>query len=60
MLLTQKVKSARTWMQQQQSKQKRMQSRKIKGGLMIGKGAHESKAVFDMMHHERSNAYSGG
>lgn len=57
-LLTQKVKSARTWMQQQNSKKAR--SRKIRGGVMLdGGGAQESKAVFDMMHHERSNAYSG-
>ncbi len=61
MLLTQKVKSARTWMNQQQSKQKQMKARKIRGGVAIGSGgAQESKAVFDMMHHERSNAYSGG
>jgi len=60
-LLTQKVRSARTWMKQQQSKQKQMQARKIKGGIAIGSGkTQESKAVFDMMHHERSNAYSGG
>jgi type II secretory pathway pseudopilin PulG len=59
-LLTQKVKSARTWMKQQQAKAKKSKSRKVKGGMMIGGGKAESKAVFDMMHHERSNAYSGG
>jgi hypothetical protein len=59
-LLTQKVKSARTWMNQHQSRAKRMKSRKIKGGVAIGKGSQESKAVFEMMHHERSSTYSGG
>ncbi len=59
-LLTQKVKSARTWMRAQKSKQQRMKSRKIKGGMPIsGGGAEQSKTVFDMMHHERSTAYSG-
>jgi len=61
-LLTQKVKSARTWMQQQQSKQKKMNNRKIKGGISVdraGGKAQESKTIFDMMHHERSTAYSG-
>lgn len=61
MLLTQKVKSARTWMKQQQIKKKRMQARKIKGGMSLdGGGAQESKAVFDMIHHERKSSYSGG
>ncbi len=59
-LLTQKVKSARTWMQQQQNKQRRMKGRKIRGGLAVGGGKIEQgKTVFDMMHHERSTAYSG-
>jgi len=61
MLLTQRVKSARTWMKQQQVKKKRMQARKIKGGMSLdGGGAQESKTVFDMMHHERKSSYSGG
>jgi hypothetical protein len=60
MLLTQKVKSARTWMRAQKSKQQRMKGRKIKGGMSVGgSGAEQGKTVFDMMHHERSTAYSG-
>lgn len=56
-LLTKQVKSARTWMQQQN---KVSHKRKIRGGVLLtGRGPQESKAVFDMMHHERSNAYSG-
>lgn len=56
-LLTKQVKSARTWMQIQD---KTASQRKIRGGILIsGHGPQESKAVFDMMHHERSNAYSG-
>lgn len=59
-LLTKKVRSARTWMRQHQAKQAK-KKRKIKGGLLLeGKGAQESKTIFDMMHHERNNAYSGG
>ncbi|MBT3250132.1 MAG: hypothetical protein HN846_04195 [Candidatus Pacebacteria bacterium] len=60
MLLTQKVKSARTWMRAQKSKQQRMKGRKIKGGMSVdGSSAEQGKTVFDMMHQERSTAYSG-
>ncbi|MBU0576159.1 hypothetical protein KJ707_01355 [Patescibacteria group bacterium] len=60
-LLTQQVRSARTWMRQQQARANKIKSRKIKGGLMMNEGGNaESKVVFDMMHHERSTAYSGG
>ncbi len=56
-LLTKQVKSARTWMQTQN---KAANKRKIRGGILLaGRGAQESKGVFDMMHHERSTAYSG-
>lgn len=59
-LLTQKVRSARTWMKHHNAKQKKKIGRKVKGGIDAGGGkTQESKAVFDMMHHERSTAYSG-
>lgn len=53
-LLRQKVKSARTWARQ-------MKAKKKKKGPRIGLdfGGNEAKATFDMLHHERSNAYSG-
>ena len=60
-LLTKKVHSARTWLHQQQSKAAKQKNRKVRGGLLMTKGGHqETKGVFDMMHHERSTAYSGG
>lgn len=60
-LLTQKVKSARTWMKQQQAKSAKKKQRKVRGGIDAGGAgkSQEAKAVFDMMYHERSNAYSG-
>ena len=60
-LLTQQVRSARTWMNQHNAKQKKKKGRKIRGGIDARGGGktEESKAVFDMMHHERSTAYSG-
>lgn len=60
-LLTKRVRSARTWMQQQaQANKKKKQQRKVRGGVLAGPGkTNEAKAVFDMMHHERSSAYSG-
>lgn len=59
MLLRQKVRSARTWATQMQAKKSK--KRKIKGGLQFeGGNTQETKSIFDMMHHERSNAYSGG
>lgn len=57
MLLRQKIKSARTWSQQMHAKSKKKKKRQGPG--MPG-GAQETKAVHDMMHHERSNAFSGG
>jgi hypothetical protein len=56
-LLRQKVKSARTWARTHASK--KAKQRKVKGGLDFS-GKNEQKAVFDAMHNERSNAYSGG
>ena len=60
-LLTKRVQNARTWMQQQaQVNKKKKQQRKIRGGILAGPGkTQETRAVFDMMHHERSSAYSG-
>ncbi len=55
MLLRQKVRSARTWAKQMNAKKKK--KRKVKGGL--DRGGNEAKTVHDMMHHERSTAYSG-
>lgn len=57
-LLTQQVRSTQTWMQQHQAKAKK-KKRKVHGGVIMEGGKAESKAVFDMMHHERSSAYSG-
>ena len=59
MLLRQKIKSAKTWASTtkgKSSKKKRMQG----AGIVIEGSSHEqTKSVFDMMHHERSNAYGG-
>lgn len=59
-LLRQKVHSARTWANQTQNKKKK--SKKHGGNLVFeGKSGHETgKTIFDMMHHEVSNARSGG
>lgn len=58
MLLRQKVKSASSWAQQAQSKKSKKRSKTP--GLEIGGQQNEqTKTVYDMMHHERSNAYSG-
>lgn len=60
MLLRQKVRSARTWATQMQSKKSK---KKKRGGALVfeGKAGHEkTKTIFDMMHHEVSNARSGG
>ena len=57
MLLRQRIKSARTWSRQMHAKSKK--KKKQKGPRMPG-SARETKAVHDMMHHERSNAFSGG
>jgi len=59
MLLRQKVKSAQTWMQQAQSKKAKKKRGKTPG-IEVGGTKHEQgKAIFDMMHHEQSTAYSG-
>lgn len=57
MLLRQKIKSARTWASAAgQKKKKKM----VGAGIVIDGAAHEqTKSVYDMMHHERSNAYGG-
>lgn len=58
-LLRKKVKSARTWMNQMNSKKKKKKRGK-KPGLEIGGSKHEQgKTAFDTMHHERSTMYSG-
>ncbi len=57
MLLKQKVKSAHTWYKQMQAKKKKKKARKIRGGLDLS--ANEAKATHDMLHHERSQAYTG-
>lgn len=58
MLLRQKIHSAGTWATQVRSKK----SKKGQKGMGLeGKSGHEqTKAVYDMMHHEVSNARSGG
>lgn len=60
MLLRQRIKSAQTWATQMNAKKKK----KGKNGQAMsldGKAGHEqTKTVFDMMHHEVSNARSGG
>ena len=58
MLLRQKIKSARTWATQLHSKKKK---RKGAPGMVIGGQTHEqTSTIQDMMHHERTSAYSGG
>jgi len=59
-LLRQKVHSARTWATQANKKKSKTKKR---GGALVfeGKSGHEKgKTIFDMMHHEVSNARSGG
>lgn len=60
LMLRQKIHSARTWATQFQNKKSKKARR---GGLMSleGKDSHEqTKTIFDMMHHEVSNARAGG
>lgn len=58
LLLRQKVSSAKTWATQMHSKGKKKSSAP---GLSIGGQGHEkTSTVQDMMHHERSTAYSAG
>lgn len=61
MLLRKKVKSARTWMQQANSKKakKKKKGGKKPGMEMAGAKHEQSKTVFDTMHHERSSSYGG-
>lgn len=56
MLLRQKVKSARTWAKQMQSRKKKIAKRRG-GGMVVN--TQETKFVQDTMHHEKSTAYSG-
>ncbi len=59
MLLRKRIHSARTWATQMQTKKRKKRG----AGLMSleGKGGHEkTKTIYDMMHHEVSNARSGG
>ncbi len=59
MLLRKRVHSARTWATQMHAKKRKKRG----AGLMSleGKGGHEkTKTIYDMMHHEVSNARSGG
>ena len=60
MLLRQKIKSASTWAHQMNSKSKK-KSKKGSSMSLKGKTGHQqTKTIFDMMHHEVSNARSGG
>lgn len=53
-MLRQRVRSARTWARQMKAKKKK------KGPRMgLDFGGNEAKATHDMLHHERSNAYTG-
>ncbi|NCN45708.1 MAG: hypothetical protein COU63_04285 [Candidatus Pacebacteria bacterium CG10_big_fil_rev_8_21_14_0_10_36_11] len=56
MLLRQKVKSARTWAKQMNSRKKKMSQRRG-GGMVVD--SQETKFVQDTMHHEKSTAFSG-
>jgi len=55
-LLRQKVKSARTWAKQMNSRKKKM-AKKRGGGMVVD--SQETKFVQDTMHHEKATAYSG-
>lgn len=57
LLIRQRIQSARTWARQMHLKAKKRKARK-RGGLDFS--GNEAKSVHDTMHHERSNAYSGG
>lgn len=61
MLLRQKIKSAQTWATQLNAKSKKKKGKNGQSMSMQGKQGHEqTKTVFDTMHHEVSNARSGG
>lgn len=60
MLLRQKISSAKTWATQLNGKKSKKRS-KLGPGLQVGGQDYEkTSTIQDMMHHERSNAYSGG
>lgn len=54
LLLLEKVRSARTWYRVQHQKKQRQQH-----GFVLDFSGNETKAVHDMSHHERSNAFVG-
>jgi hypothetical protein len=54
MMLRQKIRSARTWAKQMKAKKNK---RNVRQGLDFSN--NEAKATHDMLHHERSNAYTG-
>lgn len=57
MLLRQKVRSAQTWANQSKAYSKKKKMKKGPGAMFA---PQETKAVHDMMHHERSNAFNAG
>lgn len=63
LFLTQQIHSANTWFTQVNAKSSKRRKRRGKfstGVDMSGSRSEQSTAVFDTMHHERSNAYAGG
>lgn len=60
MLLTQKVKSARTWAKQMHAKSSKKPKRGSAGMRVSGKSHEKTTTVHQMMHHEQSTVYSGG
>lgn len=62
LLFREKVRSARTWARQMNAKSAKKKRRsKFGAGIDItGNSYEQTTAVFDTMHHERSNAYAGG
>jgi hypothetical protein len=58
-LLRQQIKSANTWATQVNSKKKKKKRGKKPGLEVGGTKSEKTSTVFDMMHHERSNAYGG-
>lgn len=59
MLLRQKVKSARSWLQQSNAKKAKKKRRKTPGLEISGSQPEQTKAIFDMMNNERSSTYGG-
>lgn len=59
-LLRQKIKSARTWANQMSAKKSKKKGKRGSAGIQVGGSKSEqTQAVFDQMHHERSNAMGG-